>query len=102
MDINYRLNNNTLFVNFNGELDEHTSLETRRKLDELFNCSGFSQIVLDLTDLEFMDSTGIGVIIGRYKKMKDRNIPMFITNPSSHVERIFKMTGIYNLMPKIS
>ena len=45
--------------------------------------------------------TGIGVLIGRYKKMKDKNIPIFITNPSSHAEKIFKITGLYSLMPKI-
>ena len=49
-----------------------------------------------------MDSTGIGVLVGRYKRMKSKNIPIFICNPSNHVERIFKMTGLYDLMPKIS
>ena len=56
---------------------------------------------LDLSELEFMDSTGIGVLIGRYKKMKDRSIPIYICNPSSHAEKIFKMTGLYEIMPKI-
>lgn len=48
-----------------------------------------------------MDSTGIGVLIGRYKKMKLKNIPIFIANPSNHAEKIFKMTGLYDIMPKI-
>ena len=33
--------------------------------------------------------------------MKDKNIPIFIANPSSHAERIFKITGLYDIMPKI-
>ena len=36
-----------------------------------------------------------------YKKMKDKNIPIYICNPSSHAEKIFKMTGLYEIMPKI-
>ena len=37
----------------------------------------------------------------RYKKMKDKNRPIYICNPSKHAEKIFKMTGLYEIMPKI-
>jgi len=59
-----------------------------------------AQVIIDLANLKFMDSTGIGVLIGRYKKMKDKNVPIYITNPSTQAEKIFKMTGLYALMPK--
>ena len=36
------------------------------------------------------------------KKLKDKNTPIYICNPSSHAEKIFKMTGLYDIMPKIS
>ena len=49
-----------------------------------------------------MDSTGIGVLIGRYKKLKTNKVPIYICNPSNHVEKIFQMTGLYEIMPKIS
>jgi len=49
-----------------------------------------------------MDSTGIGVLLGRYNKFIKRDIALFIKNPQKHVDRILKMTGIYELMPKIS
>ncbi len=67
----------------------------------MFDKPNFEKIVIDLSELDFMDSTGIGVLIGRYKKMKEKDIPIFIANPSSHAEKIFKITGLYNLMPKI-
>ena len=82
-------------------MDEHSAYNTRIKLDEMFGDNGFKQIIIDLSELDFMDSTGIGVLIGRYKRMKDKNIPIFICNPSPHVEKIFKMTGLYEIMPKI-
>ena len=84
-----------------GELDENSAMHTRLTLDKLFSGNDFNQIIIDLSELEFMDSTGIGVLIGRYKKMKDKHIPIFICNPSSHAEKIFKMTGLYDIMPKI-
>lgn len=101
MLIKNRIYNNTLYVLLSGELDEHTATTTRIQLDEIFTAKGFTQIIIDLSELDFMDSTGIGVLIGRYKKMKDKHIPIFICNPSTHAEKIFKMTGLYEIMPKI-
>ena len=101
MEVKNRIYNNTLYILLSGELDEHSANITRIKLDDILTECGFSQIIIDLSELEFMDSTGIGVLIGRYKKMKDKNIPIYICNPSHHAEKIFKMTGLYDIMPKI-
>ena len=101
MHIKSKVVNGTLYVVLCGELDEHSASHVRIKLDDIFSGGDFSQIIIDLSELEFMDSTGIGVLIGRYKKMKNRNIPIFICNPSKHAEKIFKMTGLYQIMPKI-
>ena len=101
MTIKSKVYNNTLYVLLCGELDEHSAMHTRITLDNVFSGDDFNQIIIDLSELEFMDSTGIGVLIGRYKKMKDRHIPIYICNPSKHAEKIFKMTGLYEIMPKI-
>ena len=85
-----------------GELDEHTAKETSKTLDDVFMSTLSKQIILDLSEMKFMDSTGIGVLIGRYKKMKDKGVSIFISNPSYHAEKIFKLTGLYKIMPKIS
>lgn len=101
MVIKSKVYNNTLYVLLCGELDEHSATHTKIELDEAFSGGNFNQIIIDLSELEFMDSTGIGVLIGRYKKMKAKNIPIYICNPSTHAEKIFKMTGLYEIMPKI-
>ncbi len=102
MQIKNRVYENIMYIVLNGELDEHSAIYTRRTLDELITSKKFRQVIIDLSELDFMDSTGIGVLIGRYKKMKAKNIPIYICNPSSHADRIFKMTGLYDIMPKIS
>ncbi len=102
MEIKSRIINKTLYILLSGELDEYTAQSVRKKLDLLFDTEkGFVQIVMDLSELTFMDSTGVGVLIGRYKKMRESNKPIFITNPSRNAERIFKMSGLYEIMPKI-
>ena len=103
MKIKTKLYNQTLYVLLSGELDEHSAANIRRNLDILFDTEkGFNQVVMDLSELEFMDSTGIGVLIGRYKKLKEYNKPIFITNPSIQAEKIFRLSGLYQIMPKIS
>lgn len=101
MIVKSKVYQDTLYVLLCGELDEHAASHTKIQLDKVFEGDNFNQIIIDLSELVFMDSTGIGVLIGRYKKMKDRNIPIYICNPSSHAEKIFKMTGLYEIMPKI-
>ncbi len=94
--------NNTLVVSLVGELDEHSANYVRDTMDNIMSESNASQVIVDLAGLEFMDSTGIGVMIGRYKKMKSRGIPIFVTNPSKQIDRIFMMTALYDVMPKIN
>lgn len=102
MQIKSRIVNKTLYILLIGELDEYTAQNARKHLDALMDTEkGFIQIVMDLSELTFMDSTGVGVLIGRYKKMRELNKPIFITNPSRNAERIFKMSGLYEIMPKI-
>ena len=102
MLIKHRIYNNILFVMLDGELDEHTAKHTTEILDKLFDEEIYKQVIFDLSDLKFMDSTGIGVLLGRYRKLKGKGIGVYITNPSKHAEKIFNLTGLYDIMPKIS
>lgn len=97
-----KLYDNTLYVNLYGELDEHNANNVRKELDNLLSLKKYKQVIIDLSELDFMDSTGIGVLIGRYKLIKDTGIPIFISNPNRQVDKIFSMTGIYSIMPKIN
>lgn len=102
MQVKNRIYDGTLYIVLAGELDEHTANFVRDEIDRLVGAKKVRQVIVDLSELEFMDSTGVGVMIGRYKKFKERGIPVFISNPSLHAERIFKMSGLYEIMPKIS
>ncbi len=102
MRIDNKIVNQTLYIGLSGELDEHTSHYTRQTLDTLMAADGYARVVIDLSELSFMDSTGVGVLIGRFKKLSGRGLPIFIANPSKQADRIFNMTGLYEIMPKIS
>ena len=101
MKICSRIENSALKVTLSGELDEYTASCTREELDTIFAKSVCNKIIIDLSELTFMDSTGIGVLIGRYKKMKNNNKQIYILNPNRQIEKIFEMSGLYEIMPKI-
>lgn len=103
MQIKSKVHNNSLYILLIGELDEANAPYVRNNLDQMLDREkNFNKVIIDLSQLEFMDSTGIGVMLGRYKKLQSRNIPIYIINPSRQAEKIFQMAGLYDIMPKIS
>ena len=102
MNISYSMLNRCLIVNLSGEIDEYAAGYLRPNLDKLFSEQDMAKVIFDLSQVTFMDSTGIGLMIGRYKQLKNRGIPVFILNPSSTADKIFTMARLYELMPKTS
>ena len=103
MQVKSKVHNNSLYILLIGELDEANAPYIRNNLDHLLETEKrFNKVIIDLSQLDFMDSTGIGVMLGRYKKLQSRNIPIYIINPSRQAEKIFQMAGLYEIMPKIS
>ena len=101
MTVQGTLRGGTLCINLSGELDECSAAAARRKCDELIDSNiQAARIVINLEGVRFMDSTGIGFLIGRYKKASRRNIPVYIENPDFAADKILNISGIYSLIPK--
>ena len=92
-----------LYIELNGEVDEHNAAGIRRDADRLADDYAFrsEKVVFDLKRISFMDSTGIGFLIGRYKKFNRYGVPVYLTNPSPATDRILSMSGVYTLMPRV-
>ncbi len=99
LNIKFTNKGNTLIAAIFGELDHHTALYMRQKLDSELIRSTIKNLVMDFSNVSFMDSSGIGVIIGRYKNVKNLNGSLVITNISSHIKRILEMSGILSIIP---
>ena len=102
MDVKFKLIDNILYVMLIGELDEYTASYARNILDESIYKYTFGSVVFELSKLDFMDSTGIGVLIGRYKTLSKKNKKTYISKPSKSIEKIFNMSGLFEIMPRIS
>lgn len=102
MEICARRQGDVLYVFLSGELDEHAAANARRKIDGLLGeYAVVKKAVFDLSGVSFMDSTGIGFLLGRYKYFQRFGIPVYITNPGRETDKILTMGGIYTLLPKL-
>lgn len=100
MKVEHYRKSDELHVKLCGELDEHHSAYVRTSLDSLIDDGKIKRLYIDMSELDFMDSTGIGVLIGRYKRLKPLGIPIFIQSPMPTVDRVLRLSGIYNIMIK--
>lgn len=98
----YEQNRNTLTIRLSGELDHSMAARIRNEVDALIMDSKARRLVFDLNDLRFMDSSGIGLIIGRYKVMSRRGGSVAVSSPGAHIDRIFEMAGLYQLVERLA
>ncbi len=83
-----------LIVRLAGELDHYCAQSVRRELDSLIADRSIRWLVLDFSHLQFMDSSGIGVILGRYRQLRDRGGQVGVIHMNPHIARIFHMSGM--------
>ena len=101
MEIKYKKGANSLTVYICGELDECSASNAKNILDKvLMDNLNSKKVVFDLSGLSFMDSTGIGLLIGRYKKLKQFSISSYISGATMSTEKVIELAGLYSIMPK--
>lgn len=92
---------NALIAHLDGEIDQHHAMFLRAALDRVLEESGISTLIFNLSQVEFMDSSGIGLIIGRYKRMKTRGGQVYISGGNHQIDRILHLSGIDTLIRRI-
>lgn len=99
MQVKFNTKGTTLVVNILGELDHHSAEYVRQKIDSEIIKATTRNLIFDFTKLEFMDSSGIGVIAGRYRNIKKLEGNAAIVSSNKQINRILEMSGIYKIMP---
>ena len=90
-----------LTVQLVGELDHHSAARVRSNLDHMLRDKTLMELHLDMQGVTFMDSSGLGVVFGRYKTLRSRGGKLILSNVSPYVDRVFRMSGVYKLCEKI-
>ena len=85
-------------IKLKGELDHHSASRLSREVDALLHKRNERVCIIDMTCVSFMDSSGLGVLLGRYKIMNERGGQLIVRNPNRTIDRILRMSGIYSIM----
>lgn len=84
-------------LSVNGELDVATAPRLRQEAVKLVN-GGTTQVAIDLSGCSFLDSTGLGVIIGILKRVKGHDGELVIVGAAAHVQKVFEITRVSDIV----
>ena len=88
----------TLRINLEGEIDHHSAVATRGEIDRLIYEYRPRRFELALSSIGFMDSSGLGLVMGRYNLVRELGGEMAVLDPSPAIMRIFKLAGMDRLI----
>lgn len=89
---------NYLMVRMPEEIDHHKSVYISKKADDYIMQSGVANVVFDFEDTKFMDSSGIGIIIGRYKKISYFGGKVFVINTDTRIKKSLMICGLHKII----
>ncbi|MDR1664818.1 MAG: anti-sigma factor antagonist [Clostridiales bacterium] len=81
-----------------GDIDHHNADSLREKVDAAFERSACKHMIFDFSRVSFMDSSGIGLIIGRYKNTEKRGGKLIITSANENTRRIIQISGLQKIV----
>ncbi|MDO5402371.1 MAG: anti-sigma factor antagonist [Eubacteriales bacterium] len=97
MDYIYMVSKGNLIISLNAELDHHLAEEMRGVIDGIIDKRGVYRIIIDFSKIDFMDSAGIGLIMGRYKKIRDFG-DISIVGANESIQRILLISGLHKIV----
>lgn len=97
MEIFFNAQKKALVVKINEELDHHSAKNIRQAVDLYFADTRANHIIFDLSELEFMDSSGLGLIMGRYKFISPVGGKVVLAGINKENDKLMKLSGIYKI-----
>ncbi|AIS52407.1 anti-sigma F factor antagonist [Thermoanaerobacter kivui] len=98
MGIKFSKKEDSLIAKIEGELDHHVSENIKNAINEEYVKKSCRNLIFDLKNVNFMDSSGIGVIIGRYKKVKENNGKVAIVNANKQLHKLIEVSGLLRIV----
>ena len=94
MAVEITLQDRTLVAVLDGEIDHHCAQPMRTEIDEKITAYQPEVLVLDFAGVTFMDSSGIGLIMGRHRSMESIGGEVIVRNPPQHIRRVMRLSGM--------
>ena len=101
MDMTTLVRDDKMIIYLSGEIDHHTARDIREGVDKLIITQRPKTFILDLSGVDFMDSSGLGLVLGRYRKIKETGGEMFLANADERTMRILKLAGVDKIIKTV-
>lgn len=99
MDELFQVKGNILTIRIPEELDHHSAETVREGSERILETQTIRQIIFDFRDTQFMDSSGIGMLMGRYRSMNQMGGSVRAVHVRERVAKILQLSGIYKVIP---
>ena len=96
----YEISNGVMIYYLPKELDHYSAECIKRKSEAVFETEKVDYLIFDFKDTVFMDSSGIGLITGRFRKVHDAGGQVCVVNVNEGIDKILNMSGIYRIIKK--
>ena len=97
MEVIFRISGKVLISCIRGDVDHHSALPLRQAIDKSMKAFDCSDLVMDFSGVDFMDSSGIGLVMGRYKAAKAYGGKITVSGASSQIKKVMKLAGLERL-----
>lgn len=87
-----------LKIKLRGEIDHHSAVAVRTAIDDMIRSKKPCELVIDMSAVDFMDSSGLGLIMGRYNTMKEIGGSVTVADPNPSTEKIMNLAGLERII----
>ncbi|MFB5191197.1 anti-sigma F factor antagonist [Alicyclobacillus fastidiosus] len=99
MSVNSRYENGVLVISLQGELDHHAVEKMRDDIEEQLAQSDYQGLVMSFRNIDFMDSSGLGLILGRFRSVSQHGGHMALCEVGPSLKKLFEMSGLLKVLP---
>lgn len=100
-NVTYILADSVLIIGLPKEVDDHVCKGIREETDEYISKGKIQKLIFDFSKTEFMDSSGIGILLGRYKRMHYMGGEVLVTGEDAKIRRLLKISGVYQVVDSL-
>lgn len=97
-EVTYETRGESLVVHIGGEIDHHSAVNVRTEIDERILSERPARVLLELSAVDFMDSSGLGLIMGRFALLKKYGGSLSVLDPSPAVMKMIKLAGMERMV----
>ncbi len=96
--ISFKVTDGLLIIKFEGDLDNMATYQYKTKLCEVIKLNQFNKVIIDLSNVTFIDSSGIGLLLGRYNQISQYGGNLVLCGINKHIKKTIQISGIASII----